>query len=289
MGERVEAGADLSPPEMDPAASNRVPWRWIGGTRNLRDEATSLWHDRSVTLPCSPLLWRNTTAIDYDLAPAWLPWSAVDPDSIAFAWSEAEASEITAMIASMVPPGGAEWTEKHRFTTEVTALLATRYGRWTCGWHWAFGEGGGGGVVTTWCCTSHSVGEPAATAASVVASLLEWRDWLEELAERFEQLTPPAGADAEERSWHLERAATRLVTVVVDRTGAECGWYGLCRTVLTWFLSSTGMGPEGAKDAVDTAIGGRFESWTTPSRTLIDAVGEELAVDLTGVRPYRDH
>ncbi|GAA2770055.1 hypothetical protein [Streptomyces showdoensis] len=173
--------------------------------------------------------WRNTTAINYELAPAWLPWSAVDPDRIAFAWDEAEASEITTVIASMVPPDDAGWEDKHRFTTEVTALLAARYGRWTCGWHWAVGEGGGGGVVTHWCCTSHSMGGPAATAAKVVASLLEWRDWLEELAERFERLAPSSGANAEDRSWHLERAAIRLVTVVMDRTGAECGWYGLKR------------------------------------------------------------
>ncbi|MFB7448109.1 hypothetical protein [Streptomyces sp. NPDC056194] len=192
------------------------------------------------------------------------------------------------MIASMVPPDGAGWEGKRCFTTEVTALLAARYGRWACGWDWAVGEGGGG-VVTHWCCNSHSVGGPAATAARVVASLLEWRDWLEELAERFEQLAPPDGMDAEDRSRHLERAATRLVTVVVDRTGAECGWYGLCHTVLTWFLSSTGMGAEEAKDAVDTAIGGWFKSWTAPSRTLIEVVGEDLAVDLTGVQPYREH
>ncbi|MET8536972.1 hypothetical protein ABZV67_35460 [Streptomyces sp. NPDC005065] len=47
------------------------------------------------------------------------------------------------------------------------------------------------------------MGEPAARAAKVVAALLEWRDWLEELAERFARLAPPAGADSEDRSWHL--------------------------------------------------------------------------------------
>ena len=239
-------------------------------------------------LSCPARFRRNATAVNYELAPAWLPWSAVDPDLIAFDWDDEEGSQVATVIASMVPPAGAGWEERRRFTTEVTALLAARYGRWACGWHWAVGEGGGGGVVTSWCCTSHSVGESAATAAKVVASLLEWRDWLEELAERFAQLAPPAGVDAEDHSWHLERAATRLVTVVVDRTGAECGWYGLCRTVLTWFLSSTGIGPETAKDAVDAAIGGRFKSWTAPPRTLVDAVGEDLAVGLTGEQPYRD-
>ncbi|MFI1358686.1 hypothetical protein ACH4TV_34750 [Streptomyces sp. NPDC020898] len=217
-----------------------------------------------------------------------MPWSAVDPDRHAFAWDDEEASRVAAVIASMVPRPGAGWKEEFRFTDEVTVLLAARYGRWACGWHWAVGEGGSGGVVTSWCCASHSMGEPEATAAKVIASMLEWRDWLEELAERFARLAPPAGVDAEERSWHLERAATRLVTVVVDRTGHECGWYGLCHTVLTWFLSSTGMGPDSARAAVEAAIGGRFESWTEPARTLVDTVAEDLAVGLTGERPYRD-
>ncbi|WP_030040670.1 hypothetical protein [Streptomyces resistomycificus] len=217
-----------------------------------------------------------------------MPWSAVDPERNAFVWDAEEESQVAALIASMVPPADAGWEARHRFVTEVTALLVGRYGRWSCGWHWAVGEGGGGGVVFSWCCTSDSLGEPAETAARVVASLLEWRDWLEELAERFAQLAPPTGADAEDRSWHLERAATRLVTVVVDRTNTETGWYGLCHTVLTWFLSSTGMGQESARAMVETAIGGRFKSWTEPSQTLINSVGEDLAVVLTGERPYRD-
>ncbi|MGW1116647.1 hypothetical protein ACWD5B_05995 [Streptomyces tanashiensis] len=258
----------------------------MGSARNLRDGAVSLWHDR---LAVPGRFWRNTTSVNYELAPAWLPWSAVDPDLVSFAWNEAEASEITGVIASMVPANGAGWQEKHRFIREVTALLAARYGRWACGWDWAIGEGGGGGVVTSWCCTSHSVGGPEETAAMVAASLLEWRDWLEELADRFEQLAPPDGTGPEDRSWHVERAATRLVTVVLDRTGAQCGWYGLCHTVLTWFLSSTGMGEDEAKSVVVAAIGGRFKSWTVPSRILIDAVGEDLATDVTGVQPYREY
>ncbi|MER8043638.1 hypothetical protein [Streptomyces sp. NPDC094032] len=118
------------------------------------------------------------------------------------------------------------------------------------------GEGVGGGVGAQWW-SFRPLGSPAATAATVVASLLEWRGWLEELAERFEQLAPAVGASAEDHSWHLEPAVTRLVTLVVDRTCAESSWYLLCRTVLTWFLTSMGMGVEEAKDAVDAAIGGR--------------------------------
>ncbi|MEU1466187.1 hypothetical protein ABZ467_37350 [Streptomyces sp. NPDC005727] len=233
--------------------------------------------------------WRYVTSIDLELVPGRLPWSAADPDRNAFAWDDEEERRLTALVTSMAPLAGADSTDTFPFTREVTALLAARYGRWTCGWHWAVGEGGGGGVVTAWCCDRCSVGEPEATADRVVTSLLQWRDWLEELAERFEQLAPPAGVSAEDRSWHLERAATRLVTLVVDRTDAEAGWYRLCYQVLTWFLASSGLDPQEARQAVEAAIGGRFESWSAPARTMIDAVGEDLAVRLTGQRSYRDH
>ncbi|MDJ0344421.1 hypothetical protein QMK19_21110 [Streptomyces sp. H10-C2] len=44
-----------------------------------------------------------------------------------------------------------------------------------------------------------------------------------------------------------------------------------------------------ADQAVETAIGGQFKSWVTPGRILIDSVGEDLAVALTGHLPYQDH
>lgn len=179
----------------------------------------------------------------------------------------------------MTPAADVERMEKFRFIDEVTLLLASRYGRWIGGWDWSTHNGG---PVTAWCCDAHSVTEAEETAARVVASLLEWRDWLEDLAERFEQLAPAPDADAEERSWHVERAVTRLVTRVVDRTQADSAWYGLCDTTLTWYLSSTGMEPEQAKKAVEAAIGGRFKSHAEPTPTQVYRVGEDLAVHLTG-------
>lgn len=164
-------------------------------------------------------------------------------------------------------------------------MLVSRYGRWAYGWNWTIYRGG---PVEDQYSVVYSVGEERETAARVVASLLEWRDWIEDVAERFERLTPAPDSDAEERSWHLERAVTRLVTTVVDRTRAESGWHNLCETTLTWFLSSTGMGPEEAKAAVEAAIGGRFKSWAEPAATLVDAVGEDLAIDLTGRGFYRE-
>ncbi|MCX5124197.1 hypothetical protein [Streptomyces sp. NBC_00347] len=172
-----------------------------------------------------------------------------------------------------------------RFTYEVTALLVSRYGRWTCGWDQSVHHGG---PVESWCCASDSVGEAQETAERVVTCLLEWRDWLEDVAERFERLAPHPDASAEDQSWHLERAVTRLVTAVVSSTHASSSWYGLCETTLTWFLTSTGMSSEEAQKAVEVAIGGRFKSHVAPAPTLIDTVGEDLAIRLTGRGFYRE-
>lgn len=108
------------------------------------------------------------------------------------------------------------------------------------------------------------------------------------MAQRFAELAPPPDASPEDRSWHLERACVRLVTLALD-SGAEGGWYRQASLVLLWFLTTTGMDRADAEQAVESAIGGRFKSWVTPGRTLIESVGENLAVGLTGHAPYRDH
>ncbi len=194
-----------------------------------------------------------------------LPWSAADPGRNAFDWDDDEAARLTALVVPMVPSEADRAADPDRmagfrFIDEVTVLLVSRYGRWACGWDHSNHHGG---PVETWCCDSHSVAEAAETAERVVTCLLEWRDWLEDMAERFEQLAPLPGADAEDRSWHLERAVTRLVTAVVNSTHAESSWYGICETTLTWFL-------------------------TCLLYTSRDTVGEDLAIRLTGRGFYRE-
>ncbi|MEV5436472.1 hypothetical protein AB0K80_10615 [Streptomyces sp. NPDC052682] len=221
-----------------------------------------------------------------------LTWDEADPDRHPFLWDADEAAQVTSVIEQWVP-GPADdddpWWPRWRFTKQVTAFYVERYGRWAQDWDWSAGEGGaGGGVVGSWCCPSHSVTTPDETAARAVAALLEWRGWLEELAEKFQRLAPDRDAAPDERSWHLERAAVRLVTLVVDRTGAESGWYGLCTLVLEWFLTSHGLDSAAARAAVADAVGGRFASWTRPGQRLVDSVGEDLATGVTGCPPYRE-
>ncbi|MER7379714.1 hypothetical protein [Streptomyces lanatus] len=216
-------------------------------------------------------------------------WDDLDPARHPFPWDADEEAHLGSLVREWVPPvlsGMEGWWEGERWCEhQVDAIIRDRYGNWAQGWNWCYRYGG---PIGSWVTGPSSVTTPDETAARAVAALLEWRQWLEEMAWRFAELAPPPEASPEDRSWHLERACVRLVTVVLD-SGAEGGWHGLATQVLRWFLTSTGMGLEDAEEAVENAIGGRFESWVTPERTVIESVGDDLAVGLTGHPPYRGH
>lgn len=102
----------------------------------------------------------------------------------------------------------------------------------------------------------------------------------------------PAGQEAPPDStsvssadlWHWERACTRLVTVVADRTQAESGWYGHCMQVLRWFLAYNGIDEGQTEEIVKNAVGGRFGSWIAPDVSVVDAVSSRFARGVGGIR-----
>ncbi|MFB6817967.1 hypothetical protein ACFCV8_25835 [Streptomyces sp. NPDC056347] len=219
-----------------------------------------------------------------------LNWDDVDPARHPFAWDEAEDARLRSLVREWVPPvlsGRVGWWQGERWCeSQVDAVLRERYGTWSWGWSWCCFHGGPIGSWVSW--PPSSVTTPDETAERVVAALLEWREWLERTAQRFAELAPPPEASPEDRSWHLDRACVRLVTHALD-SGADNAWIGQTSIVLRWFLTSTGMDGAAAELAVERAIGGRFRSWVQPERTLIESVGEDLAVGLTGCAPYQDH
>ncbi|MFJ9968346.1 Fic family protein [Streptomyces avermitilis] len=187
------------------------------------------------------------------------------------------------------------WGEGEPWADAMSQALAEHYGRWTVGWRWARDEGDfDGGPVGNWCCPSDSITTEQETLARVVAALCEWREWLESLAGWFGAY-PLDLTDVEDQRILWERAARNLILQVTDRTGCGSGWHGHCHQVLTWFLSRWGVAPGLARELVDEAIGGRFESWTGPDPVLVEDVAERLALSLRpddGARfagPVPDH
>ncbi|MFI0961995.1 hypothetical protein ACH4S8_11410 [Streptomyces sp. NPDC021080] len=215
-------------------------------------------------------------------------WSNLDPARHPFAWDDEEEARLHALIRPWVPPVlsgyAGRWQCESWCEEQVDAVIRERYGSWTYAWRWDLRFGG---HVNGWGYASTAVTTPEATAARAAAALLDWRRSLEWLARRFAELAPPPDASPEDRSWHLERACVRLVTTALD-SGVD-SWPAQSDRLLRWFLTSTGTDRDEAGRVVEAAIGGRFESWVAPAPSLIDSVGENVAVTLTGHAPYRDH
>lgn len=126
------------------------------------------------------------------------------------------------------------------------------------------------------------------TARQAVASLLQWRDWLEHLAAVFGAVVPPPGAGQDVRSAHSERAVARLVTDVVERTQCEEHGYALAVITLRWYFEACGFTPEEADTAADTAQDGSFHSWVHAREQEVRDYAESLAAEATGAAPCRE-
>ncbi|MFE6555681.1 Fic family protein [Streptomyces sp. NPDC057746] len=231
--------------------------------------------------------------MEFELYPWRLSWAEVDPARHPF--DSASAAQVVRSLgpARRVPrrpdvpvadPAMSAWSRQSGrvWADAMSCALARHYGRWAAGWRWAHDEGDfDGGPVGSWCCPQHSITTSEETLDRVVAGLCEWRAWLEGLAGWIGAYPLDLTAVEDQRIlW--ERAARNLILQVVDRTGCGSGWQGHCRQVLTWFLSRWGVAPLVARELVDEAIGGRFESWTGPDIVLVDDVAEQLALS---VRP----
>jgi hypothetical protein len=211
--------------------------------------------------------------------PASLSWADVDPRDRDFEPATVAAVVGALVTAESLPAQGADWRLRDLWLESVSIGFVERYGRWAVGWRWSVGEGDlDGGPVGNWCCFSHSVTTPQTTAATIAAALIEWRDWLQDISDRFDRFLPLAAGDLD--GW--ERAVAHLVTAVGDRTQYESAWYGCCTTVLRWFLEAAGIAPIEHKELLEHAIGGRFASWTEPDRTLVASVAERLAGQTAG-------
>jgi hypothetical protein len=187
--------------------------------------------------------------------------------------------------------------EDDTYRARCEGAIALAFGRalgvWAGGFRWARDEGSiGGGVVSAWCCASHSVvvkGETSLepTAARAAAGLMQWRGWLETLRASFVDLDPFAVADDGTTAQddvdannaaiarRLDAACAELVALVVEQTGAGDAWYNHMAQVLSWYLQCHGASVEGADDAADAALGGRFASWTGPDAATVAAASSD--------------
>lgn len=224
--------------------------------------------------------------------PRDLTWVEVDP--LAHAFDPAAVADVVRSFAAAktvpersrrsretydawVPDKAQPWVES------ISRELVDHYGAWASGWRWGLGESDfDGGPVREWCCAMHSITGREETLARVAAAMVDWRGWLEELAARFDSFLPLPSEDEEAMLAGWERAVASLVTLVVERTESESGWYDHCAQVLVWFLSAAGVPPGKHDRLVQPAIGGDFGSWFEPDPSTIERVAAKVARGIAG-------
>jgi hypothetical protein len=210
-----------------------------------------------------------------------LSWFDVEPATHRFSAADVE------RVARAALTGRNLRGDTNRRGTEdaVDRALMAEFGWWMAGWRWTASEPGCGGPVQGYCCAPHSLGPGADEAvAGVVAAARSWRARLEELAVDFEVLRAEgAGLEPEEDAC---RAASQLLPLVLEWTDAEDAWYGTFERILAWYLEPVLGDSVVAKEVVQRAIGGRFESWISPGEEIeaevVASVGEAVGVEVRG-------
>jgi hypothetical protein len=212
-----------------------------------------------------------------------LRWRDVDPTAIAFDLAPARAISERLLGGFRYRPQPGTTRDEHlqRLEDSVDDELVRAYGLWAAGWRWAASEPGCGGPVRAWCCARDSL--PRADARDAIAgALADWRGWLESIAAVFRALdADTAGLAIPER---VERAAARLLPIVIERTGCEDAWYQTFATTLSWYVERIAPGEEPSR-WIQPVVKGRFASWMAPGDDVATAtcgslgatVGDRLA------------
>lgn len=216
-----------------------------------------------------------------DWYPGDLTWAEVDP---ARRLSPDRTTAVRLVVDALMETERGDKSWREFAYAKINEKFVHAWGPWTCGWSWAKN---GGGVIGAWCCTSHSLcpkggehDDVDETAARAADALFEWHEWHVRLARLFAQLDVVGRADVDAHA--LATAAARIVDVVVEQTEAEDAWYASCAQVLGWFLEHQGVHAKDAGVLIESAIGGRFASWTMPEDNVRHDVATTVGAAAAG-------
>jgi hypothetical protein len=211
----------------------------------------------------------------HPLAIRTLAWSDVDPTTRRFDPAAARRVATELVTAAVGDPG----VDRDALADDIDRALLAEYGAWVAGWRWSTSEPGCGGPVRSWCCGRDSLlraddVDPTASIERVAAAVVEWRGFLGELAALFDAIDDATAGLVLDAV--AERAAARLLPLVVERTDASDAWYATFATFLTWYLQRRGVHASDVPSAIGRVASGHFASWCAPSPEVAAAASAEL-------------
>lgn len=183
-------------------------------------------------------------------------WKEVDPSGHTF-----DLGAVESVIAPLLPAILDEDTEHEelvRIETLVQCELMAHFGAWIQGWRWTARDWGG--PVQAWNdCHSLIYDEDDEVAPPLPRLLRAAQQWQEFLVDVADHMVDEPASCAEEK---LEKAALRLLPVVVKHTEVNDAWYNTFQNVMVWYLEAQVCGA--TAQSVNAVIGGCFQSWCAP-------------------------
>ncbi|MFD9224778.1 hypothetical protein ACFWDI_33365 [Streptomyces sp. NPDC060064] len=203
----------------------------------------------------------------------WYPdlaWADVDPARHPFDRASVPGAVRAAVLAYDLTPDEPPWHCCH--TRGVAYGLAQRYGGWAGGWAWATDpEPHSGATIHSMSLPVPEVRGPEKKTEWFSDILLQWRAWLEQVAEMLKELS-----DAPR-----ELGVAPVVALVEKQTGGGERWLAECSQVLTWYLESTGVPTRQAEDVADDLAYQHLREWGAVREhevvSLARAVGQQTA------------
>lgn len=205
-----------------------------------------------------------------------LAWCDVDPRGKRFDPERVRALAAAVLAAAPARLDGHDNPGDDELETKLMRAMLAEHGSWVAGWSWGTGEGG---PVLAWCCPAHSLS--GKSPEPVVTAVTEWHGLLVQLCDEFAALDRATAAMTLEQ--RTERAAARLLRLVLARTCAEEAWYLTFTQFLTWYLEWAGHQRRHIESAIDVVVKSRFESYVEPPEEVALATCAELGAEVARV------
>ena len=211
-----------------------------------------------------------------DFATHKLRWADVAPEKRRF--DELRASQMVSEQLRVHDRSHDKEYGSHFLESCLDQLLVQEFGVWISGWR----SGEEGGPVLT---ELRREDPPVRQTLCVMARIREWRYFLEAVDSLISNY-PLSSRGGIGRG--VQKAAARLIPLVLQRTRAQNAWYRTCALALNWYLEAFGAGSRKSREVIRQTLSGQFDSWVQPSVASQNEAVRQVSEAVASIEPVAE-